>query len=48
MRLICYYVIEKATNKKVYADCRLAKAEEFLQGLKNKESYHISHKWLSI
>lgn len=48
MRLIHYYVIEKATNKKVYVNCRPAKAEEFLQGLENKKNYFIAHKWVSI
>jgi hypothetical protein len=48
MRLVHYYVIEKATGKKVYVNCRFAKAEEFLQGLENKENYCIGYKWLSI
>lgn len=48
MRLVHYYVIEKATGKKVFVHCRPAKCEDFLATLKNKENYFIGYKWLSI
>jgi hypothetical protein len=48
MRLVHYYIIEKATGKKVYTNCRPAKVEEVLQNMKNKENYCIGYKWLSI
>jgi hypothetical protein len=48
MRLIHYYIIEKATGKKVYVNCRHSKAQEVLQNMENKEGYYISYKWMSI
>lgn len=48
MRLIHYYVINKNTNEKAYANCDQAKCIAFLNALDNKEDYAISHKWLSI
>ena len=48
MRLVHYYVINKETGKRVYTNCRLHKAEEFLQNLQDKENYVICYKWLSI
>jgi hypothetical protein len=48
MRLVHYYVIEKATGKKVFVNCSHIKAQEYLATLEDKESYYIGYKWLSI
>ena len=48
MRAIHYYVINKEDNKKVYTNCRRAKAEEFKKSLPDKENYVIGYKWLSL
>lgn len=48
MRLVHYYVVEKATGKKVFVNCRHSKAQEYLNTLEDKEGYFIGYKWLSI
>ena len=48
MRLIHYYIVNKETGKRIYSDCRVAKCEEILATMKNKENYFIGYKWVSI
>lgn len=48
MKLFHYYVINKNTGKKVYVNCRKAKADEFLANLADKENYFIGYKFVSI
>lgn len=48
MRLIRYYVINKATGIKVYTHCKESKCKEYLASLADSDNYAIGHKWLSI
>jgi hypothetical protein len=48
MRTIIYSVVNKETNKKVYANCQVSKCEEHLAKLENKENFKIVYKWQSF
>ena len=48
MRTIIYAIINKETHERVYTNCRLAKCEEVLATMENKENYKIGYKWYSI
>ena len=48
MRTIIYSVINKETNKKVYANCQVSKCEEYLATLENKENFKIVYRYQSF
>lgn len=48
MRMIRYFVIDKATNIPVYTDCRRYKCVEHINRLENKDQFAIGYKWMSI
>ena len=48
MRTIIYSVVNKETNKKVYANCQVSKCEEYRATLEIKENFKIVYKWRSF
>lgn len=48
MRTIIYSVWNKETNKKVYANCKCRKCEEFINEQENPSNFEITYKWRSF
>jgi hypothetical protein len=48
MRTIIYSVVNKETNKKVYANCQVSKCQEYMETLENKDNFKIVYKWQSF
>ena len=48
MRFCYYSVINKSTGKRIYANCRLEKVEDYLRNLHNSNDYFIDYKWKSL
>ena len=48
MRLVHYYIINKATGEKENKGCRRERAEEAIASKADKENWVIAMKWLSI
>lgn len=48
MRLIIYCVMNKKTKERIYINCNLHKAEDFLASMEDKEDYCIGYKWRSF
>jgi hypothetical protein len=48
MRTIIYSVVNKETNKKVYANCQVSKCQEYMETLENKENFKICYGWRSF
>lgn len=48
MRIMRYYIINKTTFVPIFTSTNRAAAESVLAAMADKDSYTISHKWLSI
>lgn len=48
MRTIMYYIVNKDTRERVYANCRFSECEKKLNAMDSKEKFEIRHKWMSI